>query len=42
MSRRVVVSWILAPLLVIGAALTGGYWVSARAGDTRSVGGDGI
>lgn len=36
MSRRLVVSWILAPLLVVGAALTGGYWVSARAGDARS------
>src|SRR5688572_15868465 len=36
MGRRLVVSWILAPLLVIGAAVTGGYWVSARAGDARS------
>ncbi|GAA3516812.1 hypothetical protein GCM10022234_10130 [Aeromicrobium panaciterrae] len=36
MSPRLVVSWILAPLLVIGAALSGGYWVSARAGDARS------
>ncbi|MEO6604986.1 MAG: hypothetical protein ABIN55_05180 [Aeromicrobium sp.] len=36
MSLRFVLSWVLAPVLVIGAALTGGYWVSARAGDTRS------
>lgn len=36
MRLRFVLSWVLAPLLVIGAALTGGYLVSARAGDTRS------
>lgn len=36
MSLRFVLSWILAPLLVLGAALAGGYWVSARSGDTRS------
>lgn len=36
MTPRVVLSWVLAPLLVIGAALAGGHWVSARAGDTRS------
>ena len=36
MHLRLVLSWILAPLLVLGAALAGGYWVSARAGDTRS------
>lgn len=36
MSLRFVLSWVLAPLLVIGAVLTGGYWVSAGAGDTRS------
>lgn len=35
-SLRFVVSWVLAPLLVIGAALTGGYLVAARAGDARS------
>ena len=35
-SLRFVVSWVLAPLLVIAAALTGGYLVSARAGDARS------
>lgn len=36
MSLRFVLSWVLAPLLVIGAALAGGYWVSGRAGDSRS------
>ncbi len=36
MSPRFVLSWVLAPLLVIGAALAGGYWVSTRAGDPRS------
>ncbi len=29
MRLRFVLSWVLAPLLVIGAALAGGYWVSA-------------
>jgi hypothetical protein len=36
MRLRFVLSWVLAPLLVIGAALAGGYWVSGRVGDTRS------
>ncbi len=36
MSLRFVLCWVLAPLLVIGVALAGGHWVSARAGDTRS------
>lgn len=36
MRLRFVLSWVLAPLLVIGAAMAGGYWVSGRVGDTRS------
>ncbi len=36
MSLRFVLSWVLAPLVAIGAVLTGGYLVSAGAGDTRS------
>ncbi len=36
MRLRFVLSWVLAPLLVIGVALAGGYWVSGRVGDTRS------
>jgi len=33
---RLALSWVLVPLLVIGAALVGGYWVSSRDGDARS------
>jgi hypothetical protein len=36
MRLRFVLSWIVAPLLVIGAALTGGYLVSNSAGDARA------
>ena len=36
MHLRSVVSWLLAPMLVIAAALTGGFVLSARAGDART------
>lgn len=36
MRLRFVLAWILAPVLVLGAAVAAGHWVSVRAGDTRS------